>query len=173
MIYDLWFSCHSTYFFHCRGLRAQRSALHLRGSNRVGVSLGVAWERTDMQKTMAGGNQMNKSMAMEVPTMCKAYFLGQCKGIWHQNMVFHTWYLYFRVLKFPMNKRENLRYLEKELETWDHWEKDIFRIKWLNLIHLWGIIMFSVNIWRLYTCLVFHSLQGYPILTHTGTRNSA
>jgi hypothetical protein len=39
---------------------------------------------------------------LEVPTMCKAYFSGLCKGIYPQNMA--KKYLHFRILEFLLTQ---------------------------------------------------------------------
>ena len=42
---------------------------------------------------------------LEVPTICKAYFSGLCKGIYQQNMALYGTgqYLHFRFLKWPLS----------------------------------------------------------------------
>ena len=40
---------------------------------------------------------------MEVPTICKVYCWGLCKGIYSQHMALYgTWYLHFSILEFPL-----------------------------------------------------------------------
>ena len=40
---------------------------------------------------------------LEVPTICKAYFLGLCKGISPEKHGYIVKYLHFRILKFLLN----------------------------------------------------------------------
>ena len=40
---------------------------------------------------------------LEVPTICKAYFLGLCKGIYPKIWPYMAQYLHFRILEFPLN----------------------------------------------------------------------
>ena len=56
---------------------------------------------------------------MEVPIICKAYFLGLCKGIYTQNMAKHMvlTYLHFRILEFPLIQYIFFRSL-KSNPTW-------------------------------------------------------